>query len=69
MAKKLPPIQYSPDRNLSLVPGVSPFNPNEIWWTLHVKSPVSGHWVSVQGGVSSYWMRELGFNPSAQAAA
>jgi hypothetical protein len=68
MAKlKLPPVQYSADGKLALVPSVSTFDPKEIWWNLHIKSPVRDMWVPVQGGTSAYWMIDLGFNPNAKA--
>lgn len=63
---KLPEVQYSPDGNLALVPKKSEFNDDEIWWTLKIKSPKNGNWVSVQGGTSAYWMTDLGFNPHAR---
>lgn len=69
MAKKktLPPIQYSPDAKMALVPGWSQFGKDEVWWTLQVVSPKTGDWVALQGGTNAQWMRDLGFNPYQKA--
>jgi hypothetical protein len=66
MSKKtpLPATQFSPDGNMALVPEWSDMGgPAKVWWTLRIKSPKTGQWVSVQGGSTSMWMTDLGFNP------
>jgi hypothetical protein len=65
--KTLPPIQYSPDAKMALVPGWSQFGNDEVWWTLQVVSPKTGDWVALQGGTNAQWMRDLGFNPYQKA--
>ena len=64
MAKKpIRATQLSTCGSMALTASRSPFNPKEIWWTLHVKSPKNGGWVEIQGGVRACWMFDLGFNP------
>lgn len=64
MARKaIRATQLSSCGNMALTASRSPFDRKEVWWTLHVKSPKSGQWVEIQGGVRAYWMIDLGFNP------
>lgn len=68
MARKpIRATQLSPCGNMALTAKSSPFRRNEIWWTLHIKSPTTDCWVEVQGGVNASWMTQLGFDPSAEA--
>lgn len=62
-SRAMPPIEYSADGKMALVPRASPFNDREIWWDLKIKSPVHGGWVTVQGSTDAHWMTELGFAP------
>jgi hypothetical protein len=50
---------------MKLVPSVSPFDDQKIWWRLSIKSPKNGMWVEINGGHTAYWMTDLGFNPYA----
>lgn len=49
---------------MALVPGWNQPGPGEVWFTLRIRSPKSGEWVSVQSGTAGVrWISDLGFNP------
>ena len=48
------------------MPEWSQFDRTKVWWSLRIKSPKDGRWVTVQGGTTANWMTDLGFNPYAK---